>query len=207
MAVSGKTAAPWEIPYLEESDIPDMGAGDKAIAERLHAILAASNQRSPSWLKKGSKGQIIVCNSSGTPQYVTPSGDVSLSESGDFEIGKGTVGIEEIADKAITLEKLAESLKKELQPAKLETIKAAEEIEPSYESNLIKLEAGSGTVKKIKGTYDGHTLIFRFAGKVEFVDGAGLSLASNFVGSGGDTLTVIYDSSINVWYETSRSEN
>lgn len=37
MAVSGKTDA-FEIPFLEESDIPDMGAGDKAIAERMDEL-------------------------------------------------------------------------------------------------------------------------------------------------------------------------
>ena len=38
MAVSGKTSD-FEIPYLTEEDGPDMGAGDKAIAERVNAIL------------------------------------------------------------------------------------------------------------------------------------------------------------------------
>jgi hypothetical protein len=91
MPVSGKTAAPWEIPYLKESDIPDMGAGDKAIAERVHALLDGTDVQDLDWLKSGSKKQIVVCNSSGVPQYVTASGDVTNDESGVFTIGTGKV--------------------------------------------------------------------------------------------------------------------
>jgi hypothetical protein len=41
MAVSGKTAAPFEIPYFLSTDHPpDMGAVTKAMAERLHALIA-----------------------------------------------------------------------------------------------------------------------------------------------------------------------
>jgi hypothetical protein len=41
MAVSGKTAAPYEIPYFLETDKPpDMGAVTQAQAERVHALFA-----------------------------------------------------------------------------------------------------------------------------------------------------------------------
>lgn len=107
MAVSDKTAAPWEIPYLAESDIPDMGAGDKAIAERVHAILNASNEQNLNWLKKGTSGQLIVCNSSGVPQYASMSGDATITAAGDLELGAGVVGTTELAGTSVTSAKLA----------------------------------------------------------------------------------------------------
>lgn len=91
MAVSGKTAAPWEIPYLAESDIPDMGAGDKAIAERVATILSAENQQNLDWLKKGTEKQLIVCNSSGVPQYVAMGGDATLAEDGTLTVSDGAI--------------------------------------------------------------------------------------------------------------------
>jgi hypothetical protein len=107
MAVSGKTAAPWEVPYLLESDIPDMGAGDKAIAERVHAILAGSAQQSLGWLKSGTEKQLIVCNASGVPQYVTASGDVTNDKAGVFTIGNEKVTAAKLAALAVTAAKLA----------------------------------------------------------------------------------------------------
>jgi hypothetical protein len=91
MAVSGKTAAPWEVPYLLESDIPDMGAGDKAIAERVHEILAGTKQQALTWLKPGAANQIIVCNAAGVPQYVTPKGAATLAEDGTLTLANPSV--------------------------------------------------------------------------------------------------------------------
>lgn len=92
MAVSGKTAAPWEVPYFLGTDKPpDMAAVTKAIADRVHAILAAENEQSLSWLKSGAKKQLIICDKSGVPQYVTMGGDGTIDESGSFQLGAGIV--------------------------------------------------------------------------------------------------------------------
>lgn len=106
MAVSGKTAAPWEVPFLLGSDTPDMGAGDRAIAERVHAILAGSAQQSLGWLKSGAEKQIIVCNASGVPQYVTASGDVTNTAAGVFTIGAGKVTQSKLAAEAVNSSKI-----------------------------------------------------------------------------------------------------
>jgi hypothetical protein len=100
--VSGKTPAPSEIPYLLGTDIPDMGAGDKAIAERVAAILEAENRQPLSWLKKGTKKQIIVCNSSGVPQYQSMSGDVTIDEEGITAIGNNKLATGMYQDGSVT---------------------------------------------------------------------------------------------------------
>jgi hypothetical protein len=112
MAVSGKTAAPWEVPYYLGTDKPpDMAAVSKAIAERVHAILAAENEQSLKWLQKGSAKQLVVCNASGVPQYVTGSGDVTNDESGVFTIGSEKVTEGKIKNGAVGTSKLATSAK------------------------------------------------------------------------------------------------
>lgn len=109
MPVSGKTT-PDNIPYLLESDIPDMGAGDKAIAERVQAIFAETDRQPLSWLKSGAKKQLIVCNASGVPQYVTLGGDATIDETGNLQLGAGVVGTNEMADGAGTSRKIKPSI-------------------------------------------------------------------------------------------------
>lgn len=60
-------------------------------------------------LANGSKKQIIVCNSSGVPQYVTASGDVTNDEAGVFTIGADKVGTSKLADKSVTAEKMGDA--------------------------------------------------------------------------------------------------
>lgn len=78
MAVSGKTAAPYEFPYLAESDIPDIGAGDKAIADKLQAT---------TWLSQSLKP---------TRGRVLPSGTLSVLNNPTYTLVPGT-------EKALTL--------------------------------------------------------------------------------------------------------
>jgi hypothetical protein len=90
MAVSGKTAAPHEIPYyLGTDNPPDMAAVTKAIAERTHGQLDAI---APKQITGVAKKQLLIANSSGVVTAVTASGDVTNDESGVFTIADGVVG-------------------------------------------------------------------------------------------------------------------
>jgi len=42
-------------------------------------------------LEAGAKGKILVCNSSGVPQYVTPKGDLTLAEDGTVTVADGAI--------------------------------------------------------------------------------------------------------------------
>lgn len=77
MAVSGKTAAPHEIPYFLDTDKPpDMAAVTKAMADRLQLLL-------PSGTK--SDGRIVVVES-GAPAYKAMSGDATIDKTGTLTI-------------------------------------------------------------------------------------------------------------------------
>lgn len=76
-------------PGTNQAFRPSIDIGE--LAKAIDADLNASNQQPLSWLKKGLAKQIIVCNSSGVPQYVTASGDVTTDESGVLTIGNEKV--------------------------------------------------------------------------------------------------------------------
>ncbi|HEY6731910.1 MAG TPA: hypothetical protein VI039_12920 [Solirubrobacterales bacterium] len=102
-----KTPAPTEAPYSLKTDKPaNIEAATKPPAERLAEILEDSDYQPLSWLKKGTKKQIIVCNSSGVPQYVTMVGDATIDEEGSLQLGSKVVGTSELGDKAVTTAKL-----------------------------------------------------------------------------------------------------
>lgn len=76
MAVSGKTAVPYEFPYLLESDIPDMGAGDKAVADKLQVVKWLSQSLKPTIGLKNSTSTLALTTSyqevPGTKLEITP---------------------------------------------------------------------------------------------------------------------------------------
>jgi hypothetical protein len=96
MAVSGKTAAPHEIPYYLETDSPpDMGAVSKAMAERVHGQL---DSIAPKQIVGGTKGQLVVVDNTGATAFKAMKGDGTIDGEGNFQLGKGVVGSEELAD-------------------------------------------------------------------------------------------------------------
>ena len=108
MAVSGKTAAPHEIPYFLGTDKPpDMAAGTKAIADRVHARLGAVDL---SQLVAGTEnnGKLVVVNS-GAAAYKAMSGDVTMDSAGVATIGAKKVTTAKLNDAAVTDAKLGES--------------------------------------------------------------------------------------------------
>ncbi|HET7443282.1 MAG TPA: hypothetical protein VFJ57_01345 [Solirubrobacterales bacterium] len=105
MAVSGKTAAPHEIPYFLGTDKPpDMAAGTKAIADRVHARLGAVDL---SQLVAGSEnnGKLLVV-SSGAAAYKAMSGDLTMDSAGVTTIGAKKVTTAKLEEKAVTTAKL-----------------------------------------------------------------------------------------------------
>ncbi|HUB99264.1 MAG TPA: hypothetical protein VMS11_05515 [Solirubrobacterales bacterium] len=105
MAVSGKTAAPHEIPYFLGTDKPpDMAAGTKAIADRVHARLGAVDL---SQLVAGTEnnGKLLVVNS-GAAAYKAMSGDVTMDSAGVTTIGAKKVTTAKLEEKAVTTAKL-----------------------------------------------------------------------------------------------------
>lgn len=141
MPVSGKTAAPSEIPYLIDADIPDMGAGDKAQAERVSAILEASNRQPLSWLKSGAKKQIIVCDASGVPRYVTLGGDATIDEGGQLQLGPDVVGAAEIAAGAVGAPELAPGAAEEskIKDSAISAAKLASALKGGVENSKVRL--------------------------------------------------------------------
>lgn len=90
MAVSGKTAAPHEIPYFLGSDSPpDMGDVTQAMAERLHERLGAVDL-SQLVASEEDDGKLLIVNS-GAAAYKAMSGDVTIDEDGVATIGAGKV--------------------------------------------------------------------------------------------------------------------
>jgi len=59
-------------------------------------------------LESGTAGQMIVAGAGGVPTYVTVSGDVTVSATGDVQLGAGVVGTTELANAAVTNGKLAD---------------------------------------------------------------------------------------------------
>lgn len=90
MAVSGKTAAPLEIPYLEESDIPDMGAGDKAIAERAHSLLTGAGVAQLAGGEAG-EGQLLIAQPGDVARFKALKGDATLAEDGTLTVADGAI--------------------------------------------------------------------------------------------------------------------
>jgi hypothetical protein len=74
------------IYYPSEEVTPDVPADMKKAAESISADLEKTDHQPLSWLKSGTKGQLIVCNSSGVPQYVTAKGDATVAEDGTLTI-------------------------------------------------------------------------------------------------------------------------
>jgi hypothetical protein len=104
MAVSGKTAAPHEIPYYLGTDKPpDMAAVTKAIADQAHARL---NAIAPKQIVGPTKKQLLIANAAGVVTGVTASGDVTNDESGVFSIGAAKVLEAMLGDGAVTSRKL-----------------------------------------------------------------------------------------------------
>lgn len=73
------------------------------------------------------------------------------------------------------------------------TIPAASTISPEVGLALAKISAGSGEIKKITATHDGHLLTLKFAAACKVVNGENLKLGATFEATADDTLTLICD--------------
>lgn len=93
------STSPDSFPYPSSGSAADVPSDLKALADQIQAKYGAISLDN---ISGGAKGKIIVCNSSGVPKFVTPSGDLTLSEAGDFELGAKVVGTTELGDKAVT---------------------------------------------------------------------------------------------------------
>jgi hypothetical protein len=71
----------------EEPKITTALGDIKGVWNQAHAI----GGHPLSWLAGGSSGQLIVCNASGVPTYVTSSGDVTTDNAGALTIGSAKV--------------------------------------------------------------------------------------------------------------------
>lgn len=110
MAVSGKTEAPHEIPYFLGSDAPpDIGDVTKAMADRLHERLddIAPGQLTPPG-GEGDDGKLLIVNS-GAPAFAAMKGDATLAEDGTLTIGVKKIVTEMLADLGVTTAKLNNS--------------------------------------------------------------------------------------------------
>lgn len=108
MAVTGKTAAPHEIPYFEPLDKPpNMATVTKAMADQTAARLDAI---APKQIVGATKKQLLIANASGVVTAVTASGDVTNDESGVFSIGIAKILEAMLADGAVTSRKLKPTL-------------------------------------------------------------------------------------------------
>ena len=85
--------------YPQGSDNPNIPLHFQNLATDVETAL---DDIAPDQIRNGSPGQIIVCNSSGVPQYRALSGDATLSDSGAIEIADGAVGTNELASAAVT---------------------------------------------------------------------------------------------------------
>jgi hypothetical protein len=115
----GKTAAPHEIPYAIEADSPASAEeATKPMAERVHERLDAIDL-SQLVVPGSSDGKIVIVKD-GAAAYKAMSGDATIDEDGKLAIGGKKIVTEmlvdlgvttgKIANKAITLAKLAEAL-------------------------------------------------------------------------------------------------
>lgn len=149
MPVSGKTASPFEIPFLTESDIPDMGAGDEAIAKRVHALfgevatgLAGITTDlaniAPGQIVGGSAGKLLIAGSTGAAAYKAMKGDATLAEDGTLTLSDSVKGTSLFHEAAVTRTNTA--LGAFSTPLKLEL--------PAVEPNqLIEVFVGVGLVQ------------------------------------------------------------
>src|SRR5690349_13617822 len=100
MAVTGKTAD-FEIPYFLDDDAPpNMATVTKAIADRLELLLAAVDL-SQLVVPAVSDGKLLIVKD-GAAAYKAMSGDGTIDEDGNFQLGAGVVGTNEVGAKAIT---------------------------------------------------------------------------------------------------------
>jgi hypothetical protein len=98
MAVSGKTAAPWEIPYYLSTDKPpDLAAVTKAIADRTHAVLPSGTL---------TDGRIVVVES-GAAAFKAMSGDATIDKTGKLTIANDAVTAAKIAENAVGSSEIA----------------------------------------------------------------------------------------------------
>jgi len=75
---------------------------------------------------------------------------------------------------------------------------------------IIGAETGTtDSLTNIAATTDGKTVTLRVAAThtITVTDGGNLDLAGNFVMTGSDTISLIYDKDLALWLETSRSVN
>lgn len=107
MAVSGKTAAPHEIPFFLASDSPpDMGDVTEAMANRIHSRLnsiATSQLVVPGG--EADDGKLLIVKD-GAAAYRAMKGDATIDEDGNLQLGAKVVGTPELGDKAVTTAKL-----------------------------------------------------------------------------------------------------
>jgi hypothetical protein len=98
MAVSGKTAAPWEIPYFLGADKPpDMAAVTKAIADRTHAVMPSGTL---------TDGKLVIVNT-GAQAFKAMSGDATIDKEGALTIGGGKVTRAKIAGATLQTQRVS----------------------------------------------------------------------------------------------------
>jgi len=137
MAVSGKTAAPHELPYYLGTDKPpDMAAVTKALAERTGVRLDAL---ALSQLAHGAAGQLIVVQGTGAAAYKALSGDATITEAGAVTIANDAVTAAKIAADAVGASEIATGA---VGPTEL----AASAVEET------KIKDGAATSRKLKPT-------------------------------------------------------
>lgn len=117
----GKTAAPHEIPFVEQGDKPPSAEeATKPMAERVHERL---DNIGPSQIVppggEGDDGKLLIVQS-GAPAFAAMKGDATIAEDGTLAIGVKKIVTDMLADlgvttakinnKAVTLAKLAEEL-------------------------------------------------------------------------------------------------
>jgi hypothetical protein len=92
-----------DLPYPEASDPADVPADIAALAEAVDAKL---DDVDASQITGATSGQVLVADGSGVVTPRTVSGDLTLSNTGDAQIGSGAVGTTEIASSAVTTAKI-----------------------------------------------------------------------------------------------------
>jgi hypothetical protein len=100
-------------------------------------------------------GQIIVTDSNNHPAYATPTGDVTISATGDIQIKTGVVGTNELTNSAVTNAKLADDAvsTSRLQDAsvtlaKLFTVPAGQIIMGTAGGNVTVTPSGDATISE-----------------------------------------------------------
>lgn len=67
--------------------------------------------------------------------------------------------------------------------------------------------SGTTTITSVTGGVDGQVITLIFDGVLTFTDGSNLRLAGNFVTTADDTITLVFDSTANAWFELARAVN